>query len=493
LSGISLLTAVLPGQERNGLSSFRSFSFYKTEGFSGIDANTIHQLEMARGFAMGKKNKDENISFVKKGKKGRIPFNFLNEQFDNIDTTVVKTHIFYIILVSVMTKFVVLFLTTTVFHSFIDLFDFQYYVEHGTMVVNGQVPYLDFAFDYPPLALIPILLAMIPAILTMNQYAFVYSFQALMVICDIFTALCVYFIGLKIYNEKKAFLAALIYSAAFSTAYFVLTKYDAFPTCLLMIAVLFTIYGMNMRGYLADTAGALAKIYPLIALPFIVLYNAKITSLKEEIVQVLKIFIPLFLLVALPILVVKPEIISQYFSASLVRDTVYVNTPTYVLYSVLHELLNIDISTALISNLMYAVMGIILLLLIFIAFKMEKINQIDLLKLLVLSIFSVVFFMKYHSPQYLVWYTPIVCLLVADRMYAVALFFSAQVITYIEFPLLFGVFYTNVEYLNPVNSAGYFLTVGFFGLEYLVLILLIFVAVNPSVKNLKKFFMSKTG
>jgi hypothetical protein len=448
---------------------------------------------MTRGFTMGKKNKDDNIPFVKKGKKNRIPFNFLNEQFDNIDTNVVKTHIFYIILVSVMTKFVVLFLTTTVFHSFVDLFDFGYYLEHGMMIVNGQVPYLDFPFDYPPLALVPILLAMIPAILTMNQYAFIFSFQALMVVCDICTGLCVYFIGLKIYDEKKAFLAALIYSAAFSTAYFVLTKYDAFPTCLLIVAVLFTIYGMNMRGYLVDTVGALAKIYPFIALPFIMLYNAKKTSLKEEIVQVLKIFIPLFLLVALPILVLKPAILSQYFSASLVRSTVYVNTPTYTVFSVLHGLLSIEVEVSLISNIMYVFMGITLVLLVFIAGKKGKITEIFLMKLLLLSIFSVVFFMKYHSPQYIVWYTPFVCLLVADRMYAVALFFFAQIITYIEFPLLFGTLYTNAEYLNTVNSTGYFLTFGFFCLEYLVLILLVFVAVNPSINHLKKIIMNKTG
>ena len=151
---------------------------------------------------MGKKSKDEISPSVKKGKKGRIPFTFLNEQFDNLDADVVKLHIFYIILVSVMMKFVVLFLTTSVFHSFIDLFDFGYYFEHGMMVVNGQLPYADFPFDYPPLALIPILLAIIPAILTMNQYAFVLTFQALMVICDIGTVLCIYFIGLKIYDEK---------------------------------------------------------------------------------------------------------------------------------------------------------------------------------------------------------------------------------------------------------------------------------------------------
>jgi hypothetical protein len=216
------------------------------------------------------------------------------------------------------------------------------------------------------------------------------------------------------------------------------------------------------------------------------------TSLKQEILQLLKIFIPLFLVAVLPILVLKPEIISQYFSASLIRSTAYVNTPTYVVYAIFHEILNIDISIALISNLMYALMGTILLVLVYFAFTLEKINRTTLLKFMVLSIFSVVFFMKYHSPQYLVWFTPIVCLLIADRLYAVALFFFAQIITYVEFPLLFGSFYTNVEYLNPVHSTGYLLTVGFFCLEYLVLILLIFVAVNPSINHLKKILEKKT-
>jgi hypothetical protein len=141
---------------------------------------------------------------------------------------------------------------------------------------------------------------------------------------------------------------------------------------------------------------------------------------------------------------------------------------------------------------MYALMGTILLVLVYFAFTLEKINRTTLLKFMVLSIFSVVFFMKYHSPQYLVWFTPIVCLLIADRLYAVALFFFAQIITYVEFPLLFGSFYTNVEYLNPVHSTGYLLTVGFFCLEYLVLILLIFVAVNPSINHLKKILEKKT-
>jgi hypothetical protein len=131
---------------------------------------------------------------------------------------------------------------------------------------------------------------------------------------------------------------------------------------------------------------------------------------------------------------------------------------------------------------MTVAMILTLLLLVIIAFRDDQMRSVTLLKFILVALFLVVFFMKYHSPQYFVWFTPFVCLLIADRLYAVILFFVAQVITYIEFPLAFGVLYTNGEYLSPVHSSGHFLTMIFFTVEYLVMILLIWMAIQPSKK-----------
>ena len=347
---------------------------------------------------MGKKNRNDIETSGKMRKKTIIPFSFQNVQLSNIDGKIVKRHIFYLILISIITKLLVLFTTGAVFHSFVDLFDFGYYFDHGLMIMNGQIPYVDFSFDYPPLAIVPIIIAIIPALLTHDVSVFIGSFQILMVACDILISICIYFIGLKIYDEKRAFLAAAIYSAAFSTAYFVLTKYDAFPTCLLMGAVLFTIYGMNTKGYIADTAGFLAKLYPLIALPFLIAFNSKKSSLNQELIKIVKIFVPISLIILVPFIILKPGIIQQYISASLIRTDVYVNTPTYTLYAILHGVMAFDISSMIISNLMYGVLGIVLLTLLFLAFRKDKFSPETLLKFILLSIFSVVFCMKYHSP-----------------------------------------------------------------------------------------------
>ena len=178
---------------------------------------------------MSKNNKNERISSEMKLRKGNKSWNFLNVTFENVDSQMVKRHILYLIAISLIIKFLVLLVTPGIFHSFIDYFDLEFYLEHGISLVQGQLPYVNYSFDYPILLFVPITIALVPALAFQNAMGFVYTFQFLMVVCDIVTLLCIYFIALKIHNSKTAFLAGLIYATAFSTSYFVLTKVRCVP------------------------------------------------------------------------------------------------------------------------------------------------------------------------------------------------------------------------------------------------------------------------
>jgi len=430
---------------------------------------------------MAKKTKTDPESPVKRNKNGKIPFDFLNARFENTDRNTVISHIVFLIIVSLVTKFIVVFTTTAVFHSFVDLFDIGFYFDHIKLLLQGQLPYIDYSFDYPVLVFVPVTIAFVPALLFQNVMAFVYSFQILMVLADIVTILCIYFIGLKIWDEKRAYYTGLLYATAFSTAYFVLTKYDAFPTAFLMVAILFTVYGMNLKGYLSATLGFFAKIYPAIAFPFMILYNAKDTSIKEEVVSVLKIVVPVSIVLFLPVFLIRPDIIRTYLFATGTSVGIYANTATNTICLYLQDIGNIGITSSTVSLLMYSLMGLVLLFLVYVAYADTKKNPVTLLKILLCAIFSVVFFTKFHSPQYIVWFTPFLCLLVADNLYKIVFFYLAQVFAYIEFPLMFGQFYTNLEYSNPVGSSGWYLTLFFFTAEYLVLLVLVYLAVRPEV------------
>jgi hypothetical protein len=427
------------------------------------------------------------VNSGRKGVRGNPGFSFFGISCDGIDSDLIKRHIFYLALLSVLTKVIIFFTTTFIFHSFIDYFDFQYYLQSASNIAQGQIPYVSFGFDYPPLAFIPIILAFIPAVLLNNTGIFVLLFQVQMVICDIVIVICVYLIGLKLYTEKTAFTGALLYATAFSAAYFVLTKYDAFPTSILMLAVLFSVYSKKVQGYLALVIGFFVKIFPVIALPFIVLYNAKSTSLKQEIVSILKIGIPVLVILLLPFLLLKPEILLSYFSGSLVRNDVYVNTATNTLYAYLHDVVNLGIPATAVSNVMYLIMGLMLLLLAVAAWVDPKKEPRHLIKFLLVAVFTVVFCLKYHSPQYIIWFTPFVCLLVADSLTGVILFYGTQVLTYLEFPLLFGTLYVNGEYLSPAGSYGWYLALFFFTLVYAAYLALVYLAVKPTMAHVKKF------
>lgn len=428
---------------------------------------------------MARRNRDEETPSGKRGKYDKGPVSFLSVSFDTADSAVVRQHLSYLILASLLTKLVVFFGTQMVFNTFIDLFDLQFYFEHGIKLLNGQLPYISFDFDYPVLIFVPIILAMVPALLFRSIAVFIFSFQLLMVLCDLVTLLCVYFIALKLFGEKAAFLSGILCATAFSSAYFVITKYDAFPTCLLMLAVFFTVCGMNLRGYLAAGLGFFAKIFPAIAFPFLVLHNMKKSSLRDEIVAVLKVMVPLSVLLLLPILVARPSAIRTYLFATGAGAGVYVNTMTYTLYSWLSGVAGIDLAPETLSLLMYGLMGIILVYLLYSAYTDTGKRPVTLIKTLLCAFIAVIFFTKFHSPQYIVWFTPFLCLLVVDDLIKIILFYIVQLFAFIEFPIMFGTYYTNLEYTNAAGSPGWYLTLIFFTLQYLAILVLVILIMRP--------------
>ncbi|PKG31463.1 MAG: hypothetical protein CW742_13280 [Methanoregula sp.] len=377
--------------------------------------------------------------------------------------------------------------TTVVFSSFVDYFDIGIYLKYTLLTLEGGFPYTSAEFQYPILAFVPMMIAAIPALLFQNAMAFFFTFQALMVLCDIVTVLCVYLICLKLFNEKTALLAGLIYAAAFAAAYFVITKYDAFPAALLMLALLFTIYGHSAKGYAVSVIGAFAKVFPGIALPFLILFNAKKTSLREEIIAALKVGGPVFIILFVPLFVLYPETLKIYLP---IRSELgyYSNTLTFTLYSWFHDVFGLSISIDLVSAGMYLLMGAGFLILLFIAWKLPQRDAVLMLKLILCAIVLVVFCAKVRSPQYIVWFTPLLCILAVDDSRKIAALFVFQALAYIEFPLMFGAYYTALTYTGPVMSGGWMVTLGMFTLMYLSLLACVWLVVDPPkiVSSLRK-------
>lgn len=426
---------------------------------------------------MGKKSKRDGEQEPNAGKRGKQPFTFLSLSFDDIDMKTAQQHLLLLIFASLAAKVLVMVVTTAVFHSFIDYFDIGVYFKHAVMLAGGQMPF-DTEFGYPVLILIPVMIALVPALMVQNIMAFVYSFQILMIACDIVTTLCVYFIGLKLWNEKTAFYSGLVYACAFSAAYFVITKYDAFPTCLLMLAVACTLYRKEMMGYSLSIAGFFTKVFPVLSLPFFILYNAKETSLRREVIAAAKVVVPIGVVLFLPLFLIQPDTLKLYVPLRS-EFGYYSNTITFTLYSWIHDVFGIGISIGTISALLYIAMGIGMLALLYVAYKIPGKNPKLLLQVLLCALVLVVISAKSRSPQYFLWFTPLLCILVMDDIRKIAAFFAFEVLAYIEFPLMFGTFYTSNSFTDSLLSTGWFITLIFFTLENLALFICVWLVVDP--------------
>lgn len=384
---------------------------------------------------------------------------------------------------SIIAKPVIALITTVFFHSFVDLFDIAYYYKAAVALAQGGTPYISFQFEYPIAAWIPIEIAYIMSGMFRAPDAFALVFQILMTVCDAITTVCVYLIGRKLFTDERfAFNAGILYITSFSAGYFVITKYDAFPTCLMMIGLVLTIYGRELYDEVSDywmqTLGFFSKIFPILVVPFTVLYNSKGASIKSE---AWKAFIPLFIcsaILILPIALLKVDTIRTYIPIRTEAYGIYSNTLTFTIYSWLHNVFGANISIDGISASLYVLAAGLFIVCLYIAHHEPK-NIRLFLSLVLSALLLVVLSTSVKSPQYVVWFTPLLCLLAADDLLKIGLVYAVQITAFIEFPLAFGVFYTATSYTGIFPTSAWQTALFVFTLEYVVLIVCGWVLVVP--------------
>jgi hypothetical protein len=363
----------------------------------------------------------------------------------------------------------------------VDLYNMGYYLQHiSDWLIGGKVPYVDQSFDYPPLALIPMAIAFIPTYVFNNSIWFVVTFASLMILCSIVTTICVYYIGRKLYeDEQSAYFAGLLYTCGISGAYFVVTKFDAFPVCLMMLAIAYTLYSSEtfFRGYLISGIGFFVKIYPAVAAPFMLLYNRQKYPLFDEIKKLTIAFIAAILVI--PSFILKHDVIYKYITESLLRsDSTYVDTATYTLYTYLKPIM--EFST--LSKIMYCALVLALAYLIVRAYTRECMCDRALCGYVACALMMIVFCMSYRSPEYIMWFMPLLALLVVENRKMIYAYVLLQVLTFIEFPGLFGKLWVNNKYLGELGSFNWYVMLLFYTLEFAVMGYLIYMTYR-SVAN----------
>ncbi|MDD1656062.1 MAG: hypothetical protein LUO87_01625 [Methanomicrobiales archaeon] len=402
-------------------------------------------------------------------------FSFLGFPVRGVDRATLTRHLLALGGLSLLVKVATLIATVWIFHSFIDLFDIGYYLKFALKVYEGQVPYADFTVDYPQLAFVSILLPLAPALLAKSADLYVLSHQALMALFDLGTVMLVYLVALKLWDARRAFTAGVLYATAFSTAYFVLTKYDAYPTFFLMLSVALFVYGREAAGYVAGTLGLLVKWFPALALPYYLIHDLREGRAQDEILRRIGICAAIFLAVTLPFLLLSPSGFLRTYTVN-TGFNLLAHSFMYYLDFITGTLFSVRFFGE-ISVLLTVVLQIILLIL---AYRHPSREIRTLCGFIFLSVLALILTNKIASPQYFAWVTPFLAIFLAGSLQEWALFYLAQAWTYLEFPLLYNVLYNNIiGYGDPAQGFP-LVAFTFFTVKFLIFLALAWVVARRS-------------
>lgn len=414
---------------------------------------------------------------MKKNSKNSPDFSFAGFVFKNIKKEEFLRNIIIIVAISLFTKILIGPITSGIFHSFVDLFDINYYFNYSLSIFQGQLPYLDFSVDYPQIALLYFTLPMLFAILTNTGANFIIAHQIIMTLLDVATSIIVYLIVLNIFDNKKAFIAGIIYATSFSSAYFVLTKYDSLPVFLLMLSVFLFINQKNICSYLTSSIGFFTKWFAGFTIPFFLIYDIdkKTPNLLRNLIPSI-IFV---ILITLPLLILNFNGYLNTITGHMSRVSLAHSLP-FLLDNIAYHIFNQDFFSPISTYLSFA---LILLFIIAYNFLKEK-NHTNLIFFIFSTVFVFVFFNKVFSPQYAMWIVPFLALFLINSYKEIILFYLFQIVMYLEFPLLFNQIY--IDYLNPyyLSETESLLNISlvFFGFKF-ILLALIYIMIYKTLKE----------
>ena len=152
--------------------------------------------------------------------------------------------------------------------------DLGIYYHYSLHLMQGQVPYRDFAIEYPPLALLPML---VPRLVTFGRAISLRSYVALFLLENIVFCILMALLMLQVishWQPKRRSLKTI-------TAYVLLVvccsplivwRYDMFPALLTLLGLLSVLIGRPTIAGIWLGFGIATKLYPVLLIPIFSIY-----------------------------------------------------------------------------------------------------------------------------------------------------------------------------------------------------------------------------
>jgi hypothetical protein len=339
------------------------------------------------------------------------------------------------------------------------LFDMTVYEGVASGVLGGGIPYRDVALEYPPLALVPMLLpGFVRDFLPMDRFAAYQSmFLVLMGACSLGIAV----IGMRIAKawgpEPMDPIRPLVRNlllVVIATP-FILWRFDLVPALLTSVAVLFTITGAAALAGVALALAIAVKLYPAVLVP-VILAAYLATNDRQGLRNHLVGLVGTGALLLAVTLVVAPEAIDGVAGYHFERG-IQIESTFGGLIEIGHQLgltaasvsdqfnsLQIDASWSATMLAVQPILQVALIALVcviaLITFRREAesedgLSLQTLINFMVAALLGFMLGSRVLSPQYLVWLLPLAVFLPRTGFILIAI---ASALTIVIYPFLYG-------------------------------------------------------
>jgi hypothetical protein len=319
------------------------------------------------------------------------------------------------------------------------------YERYGSAMDDGQVPYRDFAVEYPPGAL-PVFL--IPALGDPSSETFRVRFESLMAFFGQALIVCLAVALVALGASRGWLIGALCFAALAPVALgpVVLSRFDLWPAALTAAALCALVTGRLRLGHVALGAAFAVKLYPAVLAPLAVIYVWRREGRREALLCT-GLLLAVVVLVFAPFVAIAPggvwdslwnqasrplQIESLGAGFLLVAHHIF---GTGVAMETSHGSQNLAGSAPDALAVGQTVLQAAALLATWILFARGPASRSRLLLASAAALVAFVSLGKVLSPQFLIWLIPVIPLVVGRRGLAAAtLLAAALVLTQLWFP-----------------------------------------------------------
>ncbi|MDD4924074.1 MAG: glycosyltransferase family 87 protein [Dehalococcoidales bacterium] len=370
-------------------------------------------------------------------------------------------------------------------------------------IFEGQIPYVDFECEYPPIAL---LLFIIPGLFFRALPSYYIAFTVEMLLFDLLAIFLIIFIAKRINISKVKALTAYTLLIAVAASPLVTQRYDLAPAVMVLAAVAAFLAGKNKTAWGVLALGVTAKVFPIVVAPVFAIW----LLIKKQYARLFKgiaAFAGVTLLTIIPWLIIDAKSLGSLLTYHMDRGLHAEST--YGSFIILGQHFgwtsvnwdfsfgSFNITSGLADNLANAsfyIMGAILLLAyaLFI-YQLRKSgknkdvksnSQVEqetvLIRYVAISVLVFLLFNKVFSAQYMAWFCPLIPLLnIRYQNLIVALLLIAGVFTIYIYPFNYIEFeyYENLPVLIMANR----------NILLIIVFVLVFIGRKPQGKNAQTY------